>query len=344
MEFSANQIAELLNGEIVGNSETIVNKLAKIEEGENQSLSFLANLAYEEHLYTTNASIVIVNKDFTPAKPVKDTCTLIKVDNAYECFAQLLDTYNQFKHNKSGIEDLAFIAENATVGENAYVAGFAYIGENAKIGNNVKIYPHAYIGDNVTVGDNTTIFSGVKIYHDCEIGANCTFHAGTVIGSDGFGFAPNSENEYNKVAQIGNVIVEEHVEMGANCTIDRATMGSTVIKKGVKLDNLVHVAHNVVIGNNSVVAGQTGIAGSTKIGESCMFGGQVGVTGHITLGNNVKVAAQSGVSKSVKENTNLQGSPAMDLKEFYKAYAGFKNLPDILKRLNELERKVQGNE
>lgn len=344
MEFSANQIAELLNGEIVGNSETIVNKLAKIEEGENQSLSFLANLAYEEHLYTTNASIVIVNKDFTPAKPIKETCTLIKVDNAYECFAQLLDTYNQFKHNKSGIEDLAFIAENATVGENVYVAGFAYIGEDAKIGNNVKIYPHAYIGDNVTVGDNTTIFSGVKIYHDCEIGSNCTFHAGTVIGSDGFGFAPNSENEYNKVAQIGNVIVEDHVEMGANCAIDRATMGSTVIKKGVKLDNLVHVAHNVVIGNNSVVAGQTGIAGSTKIGESCMFGGQVGVTGHITLGNNVKVAAQSGVSKSVKENTNLQGSPAMDLKEFYKAYAGFKNLPDILKRLNELERKVQSNE
>jgi UDP-3-O-[3-hydroxymyristoyl] glucosamine N-acyltransferase len=344
MEFSANQIAELLNGEIVGNSEAIVNKLAKIEEGESQSLSFLANLAYEEHIYTTNASIVIVNKDFTPAKPLKETCTLIKVDNAYECFAQLLDTYNQFKHNKNGIEDLAFIAENATVGENVYVAGFAYIGENAKVGNNVKIYPHAYIGDNVTVGDNTTIFSGVKIYHDCEIGANCTFHAGTVIGSDGFGFAPNSENEYNKVAQIGNVIVEDHVEMGANCAIDRATMGSTVIKKGVKLDNLVHVAHNVVIGNNSVVAGQTGIAGSAKIGESCMFGGQVGVTGHITLGNNVKVAAQSGVSKSVKENTNLQGSPAMDLKEFYKAYAGFKNLPDILKRLNELERKVQGNE
>ena len=344
MEFSANQIADLLNGEIVGNSEAIVNKLAKIEEGETQSLSFLANLAYEEHLYTTNASIVIVNKDFTPAKPLKETCTLIKVDNAYECFAQLLDTYNQFKHNKSGIEDLAFIAENATVGENVYVAGFAYIGENAKIGNNVKIYPHAYIGDNVTVGENTTIFSGVKIYHDCEIGANCTFHAGTVIGSDGFGFAPNSENEYNKVAQIGNVIIEDHVEMGANCAIDRATMGSTIIKKGVKLDNLVHVAHNVVIGNNSVVAGQTGIAGSTKIGESCMFGGQVGITGHITLGNNVKVAAQSGVSKSVKENTNLQGSPAMDLKEFYKAYAGFKNLPDILKRLNELERKVQDNE
>lgn len=344
MEFSANQIAELLNGEIVGNSEAIVNKLAKIEEGESQSLSFLANLAYEEHLYTTNASIVIVNKDFTPAKPVKNTCTLIKVDNAYECFAQLLDTYNQFKNNKSGIEDLAFIAENTIVGENVYIAGFAYISENAKIGDNVKIYPHVFIGDNVTVGDNTTIFSGVKIYHNCEIGANCTFHAGTVIGSDGFGFAPNSENEYNKVAQIGNVIVEDHVEMGANCAIDRATMGSTLIKKGVKLDNLVHVAHNVVIGNNSVVAGQTGIAGSTKIGESCMFGGQVGVTGHITLGNNVKAAAQSGISKSVKENTNLQGSPAIDLKEFYKSYAGFKNLPDILKRLNELERKVQGNE
>ena len=343
MEFSANQIANLIQGEIVGNTEVIVNKLAKIEEGEKGSLSFLANLAYEEHLYTTDASIVIVNKDFTPAKPIKDTCTLIKVDNAYECFAKLLDTYNQFKHNKSGIEDLAFIADSASVGENVYVAGFAYISENAKIGNNVKIYPHVFIGDNVSIGDNTTIFSGVKIYHDCIVGSDCTFHSGTVIGSDGFGFAPNHENEYNKVAQIGNVIIEDHVEMGANCTIDRATMGSTVIKKGVKIDNLVHVAHNVVIGDNSVVAGQTGIAGSTKIGKYCMFGGQVGVTGHITLGNQVKVAAQSGISKSVPDNTNLQGSPAMDIKEFYRAYAGFKNLPDIIKRLNELERKVQEN-
>ena len=344
MEFSANQIAELLQGEIIGNAEAVVNKLAKIEEGEQGALSFLANLAYEEHLYTTNASIVIVNKDFTPAKPVKDTCTLIKVDNAYECFAKLLEMYNQFKHNKTGIEDLAFIAENASIGENVYIAGFAYISENAKIGNNVKIYPHVFIGDNVTVGNNTTIFSGVKIYHDCEIGANCTFHSGTVIGSDGFGFAPNSENEYNKVAQIGNVIVEDHVEMGANCTIDRATMGSTVIKKGVKLDNLVHLAHNVVIDENGVMAAQSGVAGSTKIGKNIMVGGQVGITGHILVGDNVKIAAQSGISKNVKENAVLQGSPAMDLKEFYKAYAGFKNLPDILKRLNELERKVQGNE
>ncbi len=340
MEFSANQIAELLNGEVIGNANAVVNKLSKIEEGENQSLSFLANLAYEEHLYTTDASIVIINRDFIPAKPVKDTCTLIKVDNAYECFAKLLDTYNQFKHNKSGIEELAFIDNSAKIGENVYIAGFAYISENAKIGNNVKIYPHAFIGDNVTIGDNTMVFSGVKIYHDCQIGANCTFHAGSIIGSDGFGFAPNSENEYNKVAQIGNVIIEDHVDIGANCTIDRATMGSTVIKKGVKLDNLVHVAHNVVIGDNSVVAGQTGIAGSTKIGKYCMFGGQVGVTGHITLGDNVKVAAQSGISKSIADNTDLQGSPAMDIKEFYRAYAGFKNLPDIIKRLNELERKV----
>lgn len=343
MEFSANQIAELLNGEIVGNAETVVNKLSKIEEGEDQSLSFLANLAYEEHLYTTDASIVIINKDFTPAKPVKDSCTLIKVDNAYECFAKLLETYNQFKGNKEGIEDLAFIANSATVGDKVYIGNFAYISENAVLGNNVKIYPHVYIGDNVKVGDNTTIFSGVKIYHDCVVGSNCTFHSGTVIGPDGFGFAPNSENEYNKVPQIGNVIVEDYVEMGANCTIDRATIGSTVIKKGVKLDNLVHVAHNVVIGENSVVAGQTGIAGSTKIGKYCMFGGQVGVTGHITLGDNVKVAAQTGISKSIPANTDLQGSPAMNIKDFYRAYAGFKNLPDIINRLNELERKVNKN-
>ncbi len=344
MEFSANQIAELLNGEIIGDSEAKVNQLAKIEEGEAQSLSFLANLAYEEHLYTTDASIVIINKDFTPAQPVKNTCTLIKVDNAYECFAQLLETYNQFKNNKSGIEELAFIDTSAKVGEDAYIGGFAYISEGAILGKNVKIYPHVYIGNNVKVGDNTTLFSGVKIYHDCVIGSNCTIHSGTVIGPDGFGFAPNSENEYNKVPQIGNVIVEDHVEMGANCTIDRATIGSTKIKKGVKLDNLVHVAHNVIIGNNSVVAGQTGIAGSAKIGENCMFGGQVGVTGHITLGDNVRVAAQTGVSKSYKDNATLQGSPAFEVKEFTKSYVGFKNLPDIIKRLNELERKVNDNE
>ncbi len=340
MEFSANQIAELLNGEIVGNADTVVNKLSKIEEGENQSLSFLANLAYEEHLYTTDASIVIINKDFTPAKPVKQSCTLIKVDNAYECFAKLLETYNQFKGNKEGIESMAFIADSAKVGENVYIANFAYISDNATIGNNVKIYPHVFIGDNVKIGDNTTLFSGVKIYHDCEIGSHCTFHSGTVIGPDGFGFAPNSENEYNKVPQIGNVIVEDHVEMGSNCTIDRATIGSTRIKKGVKLDNLVHIAHNVVIGENSVLAGQIGVAGSTKIGQNCMFGGQVGITGHITVGDNVKVAAQSGISKSVEDGKALQGSPAIDIKEFYRAYAGFKNLPDIINRLNELERKV----
>ncbi|MCB0402328.1 MAG: UDP-3-O-(3-hydroxymyristoyl)glucosamine N-acyltransferase [Flavobacteriales bacterium] len=343
MEFSAHQIAALLNGEIVGNAEAVVNKLAKIEEGEAQSLSFLANLAYEEHLYTTDASIVIINKDFNPAKPVKETCTLIKVDNAYECFAKLLETYNQFKGNKEGIEDMAYIDPTAQVGDHVYVANFAYIGEHVQIGNNVKIYPHVYIGDHAKIGDNTTLFSGVKIYHECEIGSNCTIHAGTAIGQDGFGFAPNSDNEYNKVPQIGNVIIEDHVEIGANCTIDRATMGSTKIKKGVKLDNLVHVAHNVEIGKNSVVAGQCGVAGSTKIGENCMFGGQVGITGHITVGNNVKVAAQSGISKSVQDGKALQGSPALDIKEFYRAYAGFKNLPDIINRLNELERKVNKN-
>ena len=340
MEYSAHQIAELLNGEVVGNSEVKVNKLSKIEEGELHSLSFLANLAYEEHLYTTNASIVIINKDFTPSKQVKDTCTLVKVDNAYECFAKLLEVYNQVKNNKSGIEERCFISEKATLGDNPYIAAFAYIADGAAIGNNAKIYPHVFIGDNVIIGDNVTIFSGVKIYHDSVIGNNCTFHSGTIIGSDGFGFAPNSENQYNKVPQIGNVVIEDYVEIGANSCIDRATMGSTIIKKGVKLDNLVHVAHNVIIGENSVIAGQTGISGSTKIGKNCMFGGQVGLVGHLSIGDNVKIAAQSGVTKNIKENMTIQGSPAFPDKDYKRSYAAFKNLPDLIARLNELEKQI----
>ena len=340
MEFSAKQIAELLNGEIVGDSKVIVNKLSKIEEGEINSLSFLANLAYEEHLYSTNASIVIINKDFTPSKPIKPSCTLVKVDNAYECFAKLLDTYNQLKGNKNklGIEKGSYISENSTIGKDVYIGAFAYISEAAKIGDNVQIYPQAYIGDNVIIGDNTLIYSGVKIYHDCEIGKNCILHAGAVIGSDGFGFAPNKENSYDKIPQIGNVIIEDDVEIGPNNCIDRATMGSTIIKKGVKTDNLVHIAHNVVVGENTVLAGQTGISGSSKIGKNCMTGGQVGITGHITVGNNVKIAGQSGVSKSVKDNEVLQGSPAFSYKNFMRSYAVFKNLSSIDNRLNKLEK------
>ncbi len=342
MEFSAIQIAELLNGKVEGDSEAKVNKLSKIEEGEPNSLSFLANPAYQEYLYTTDASIVIVNKDFQLEKPVKETCTLIRVDNAYECFAKLLETYNQIKNNKTGIDDRAVISSSAKVGENVYIGACVVIGENAQIGNNVKIYPNTYIGDNVKIGDNTIVFSGVNIHQDCVIGKHCTFHSGVVIGGDGFGFAPNSENNYNKVPQIGNVIVEDHVEVGSNTTIDRATLGSTVIKKGVKLDNLIQVAHNVVIGENTVIASQTGIAGSTKIGKNCMIGGQVGIVGHLNIADGVKIAAQSGIGTSIeKEGMIVQGSPAFYIGDYKRAYVGFRKLPEILDKLKELENKIK---
>ena len=339
MEFTAEQIAGLLDGEIEGNPQTLINKLSKIEEGEPQSLSFLANLAYEEHLYTTDASIVIINKDLNLVKAPKSTCTLIRVSNAYECFAKVLDVYNQQRNNKSGIEKSTYISESAVVGDNIYLGAFSYISDNATIGKNVKIYPQAYIGDGVNIGDDTTIFSGVKIYHDCKIGKECIIHAGSVIGSDGFGFAPNKEDAYDKIPQIGNVIIEDNVEIGANNCIDRATMGSTLIKKGVKTDNLVHIAHNVVVGSNTVLAGQTGISGSAKVGENCMVGGQAGITGHITVGNNVKIAGQSGVSKNIKDNEVLQGSPALPIKNYMRSYASFKNLPDIIEKINKLGKK-----
>jgi UDP-3-O-[3-hydroxymyristoyl] glucosamine N-acyltransferase len=338
MEFTAEQIAGLLNGDIEGDSESVVNKLSKIEEGESQSLSFLANLAYAEHIYTTNASIVIINKDFKLEKKVKDTCTLIRVDDAYSSFTKLLEVYNQSKSVKTGIEKQSYIAESAVVGDDLYLGAFAYISDNAIIGNNVKIYPQAYIGDNVKIGDNTILFSGVKIYHECVIGKDCIIHAGAVIGSDGFGFAPNDKNSYDKIPQIGNVIIEDDVEIGPNNCIDRATMGSTIIKKGVKTDNLVHIAHNVVVGENTVLAGQTGISGSAKIGKNCMTGGQVGITGHITIGDNVKIAGQSGVSKSIKDNQVLQGSPAFNYKDYMRSYASFKNLASLTDRVNKLEK------
>jgi UDP-3-O-[3-hydroxymyristoyl] glucosamine N-acyltransferase len=343
MEFTAEQIAGLLNGEVEGNPSSVVNKLAKIEEGETQSLSFLANLAYAQHLYTTDASIVIVNKDYVLEKPVKETLTLIRVDDAYQCFTKLLEMYDSMKTNKLGIEKQTAISDSATLGENLYIGAFAYISDNAVIGNNTKIYPHTFIGDNVKIGDNTIIYAGVKIYHECVIGSNCIVHAGAVIGSDGFGFAPNEKGEFTKIPQLGNVIIEDNVEVGPNNCIDRATLGSTIIKRGVKLDNLVHIAHNVVVGENTVLAGQTGISGSSKIGKNCMTGGQVGITGHITVGNNVKIAGQSGVSKNIKDNEVLQGSPAFNIKEYMRSYASFKNLPSIIERINELERKEKEN-
>ena len=343
MEFSANQIAELLSGTVEGNSEVIVNKLSKIEEGEINSISFLSNPAYQEYIYETDASVVIVNKDLELEKPVKETLTLIRVDNAYECFAKVLEAYSQIKSDsKKGIEPNSHISETAILGDNVYVGAFAYIGENVKIGKNVKIYPNSFIGDDTVIGDNTIVNASVKIYHECIIGANCTFHSGVVIGGDGFGFAPNKENDYRKIPQIGNVIIEDHVEIGANTCVDRATMGSTIIKKGAKLDNLIQIGHNVTVGENAVIVSQTGIAGSTKIGKNCLIGGQVGIVGHLTIADGAKIAAQSGVGSSITEEGKVvQGSPAFAMGDYKRSYVGYRKLPEILERLAELENKLK---
>lgn len=340
MKFTAKQIAETLNGTIEGNPEIIVYKLSKIEEGTEGSLSFLANKLYTQYIYTTSASIVIVNKDFIAEQEIKST--LIKVDDAYSAFATLLEMYNQIKLNKSGISTLAFISETATISSNNYIGEFAYIGENVVIGENTKIYPQVYIGDNCKIGNNTTLYAGVKIYSDIEIGNNCILHAGVVIGADGFGFAPQNDNNYQKIAQIGNVVIEDDVEIGANTTIDRATLGSTIIKKGVKIDNLNQIAHNVVIGENTVIAALSGISGSAKVGKNCMIGGQVGIVGHISIADNVKIAAQSGIPSSIKKDGEiLMGSPALQLNEYKKSYVHFKNLNKFDAKIKELENKIK---
>ena len=343
MEYTAKQISELLGGTVEGNAEEKVNRLSKIEEGTAGSLSFLANPKYEEHIYTTNASVVIVSKDFAPAKKIK--LTLIRVENAYAAFVQLLEIYNGIQRDKKGIEQPSYIHDTAQLGANVYVGAFAYIGKNVRVGSNVKIYPQVFVGDNVTVGNNTTLFAGVKIYSDCVIGSDCTLHTGTVIGADGFGFTPNSENEYKKVAQIGNVIIEDHVEIGAVTTIDRATLGSTIIRKGVKLDNLIQVAHNVEIGENTVIAAQTGIAGSTKIGRDCMIGGQVGIVGHIAIADGVKIAAQSGIGSSITTAGEIvQGSPAFNISDYKRTYVLFRKLPEMEKRIQQLEELISALE
>ncbi|MDO3694943.1 UDP-3-O-(3-hydroxymyristoyl)glucosamine N-acyltransferase [Wenyingzhuangia sp. chi5] len=331
MEFKATQIAEILGGDIVGDASATVSTLAKIEEGEKGSMTFLSNPKYTSYIYTTNASIVIVNKSFEPTAEI--SATLIKVEDAYQAFTQILEFYNEYKNQKVGIDMNTFISDSAKIGQEIYLGAFAYIGENVVIGNNVKIYPQCYIGDNVEIQDNTTLFSGVKVYADCVIGKNCKIHSGTVIGSDGFGFAPTETGEYKSIPQIGNVVIEDHVDIGANCTIDRATMGTTFIRKGVKLDNLVHVAHNVSIDENTVIAGQSGIAGSSKIGKYCMFGGQVGISGHVSIGDNVKISAKSGVTRNIKNDAVLRGIPSMDYNEYNKAYVMFKKLPEIIKEL-----------
>lgn len=341
MDFIASQIAGLLEGTVVGNENISVNNLSKIEEGQPNTLSFLSNLKYEEYLYTTGASIVIVDKSFEPSTSIPNTCTLIKVESAQAAFAKLLEIYNQVKRKKSGIHPSSYISDSATIGEEVYIGANCSIGDNVTIGNNVHVYPNSYIGDNVKIGDDCMFFAGVRVYSDCLIGKSCTLHSGVIIGGDGFGFVPNRNGNYSKVPQIGNAILEDYVEIGSNTTIDRATLGSTIIRKGVKLDNLIQVAHNVEIGENTVIAAQTGIAGSTKIGKNCMIGGQVGIVGHITIADEVKIAAQSGVGHAIAEKGQiLQGSPAFPIGDYKRSYVVYRGLPDLKRKVDELEKKL----
>lgn len=338
MKFTAAQIASILEGEVVGNPNVEVYKLSKIEEGSEGSLTFLANPKYVNFIYSTQASIAIVNHTFEPEQAV--SATLIKVEDAYKSFSKLLEYYNQVKLMKSGIEQPSVISEGVIYGEGLYLGSFCYIGKNVKIGTNVKIYPNSFIGDNVVIGDNCVFFAGARIYSETEIGNNCVIHSGTIVGSDGFGFAPNEDGTYNKVPQIGNVVIEDNVEIGACSTIDRATLGSTIIRKGVKLDNQIQVAHNVEIGENTVIAAQTGIAGSTKIGKNCIIGGQVGIAGHLTLADGVRIQAQSGIGKSLKEGETVQGSPSFNYGDYNKSYVHFKNLPKIVNDIHELKKII----
>ena len=338
MKFTAAQIAGILEGEVEGNPEVEVSKLSKIEEGIPESLSFLSNPKYTQYIYTTKASAVIVDKNFKAENRINTT--LIRVDDAYKSFSKLLEYYNQVKMNKTGIEQPVFISESANYGKNIYVGAFAYISDSVKIGDNVKIYPNVYIGDNVIIANNVTLFSGAKIYSDTQIGNNCVIHSSAILGADGFGFSPNEKGEFIKVPQTGNVIIEDNVDIGAATSIDRATLGSTIIRKGVKLDNQIQIAHNVEIGENTVIAAQTGIAGSTKIGKNCMIGGQVGIAGHLSIGNNVRIQAQSGIGRNVKDNETLQGSPALTYNDYNKSYVHFKNLPKIINRLITIEKNI----
>jgi UDP-3-O-[3-hydroxymyristoyl] glucosamine N-acyltransferase len=340
MEFTTQQIAYLIGGEIKGDQSLKINKLAKIQEAEQGCISFLSNPKYENFIYSTNASAVIVNKTFVPKEQIKTT--LILVDDPYSSFTTLLEEYHRvMSFNKAGIENPCFIGENSKTGEKIYRGAFSYIGSNCKIGNNVKIYPQVYVGDNVTIGDNTIIYSGVKIYADTQIGSYCTFHSGCVIGSDGFGFAPQPDGSYKSIPQVGNVIIEDHVDIGANTVIDCATMGSTIIHEGVKLDNLIQIAHNVEIGKHTAIAAQTGISGSAKIGDNCLIGGQVGIVGHISIANKTSIGAQSGIGKTITESgTAVQGSPAFDYKKNLKAITVYKKLPELQKRVQELEEKI----
>ena len=337
MEFTAKQIAAYLQGEIVGDENATVPTFAKIEEGVPGAISFLSNPKYTPYLYDTQASIVLVNKDFVPEHEVKPT--LIKVDNAYDCLARLLTLYEQSKPKKTGIDPLAFIAPTAQVGKDVWIAPFAYVGEHAVVGDRTRIYPHATVDDGARIGEDCILYAGATVYHDCRIGNRCTLHAGSVVGADGFGFAPTPQG-YEKIPQIGIAVLEDDVEIGANACVDRATMGATIIHKGVKLDNLVQIAHNDEIGAHTVMAAQAGVAGSTKVGEWCMFGGQVGVAGHIHIGDRVVFGAQSGVPSSVKSDQRLIGAPPMEEKPFFKSSAIFRKLPDMYFELNALRKEL----
>ena len=345
MEFTAEQIAGLLGGEIEGDAQAKVSDMAKIEEGKEGSITFLANPKYESFIYTTKATIALVNTTFVAEKSLPESLTLIRVEDAYQALTTLLGYYDQASNQKTGIEQPSFISETASLGEDCYVGAFAYIGNNVQIGENVKIYPHVFIGDGVTIEDNSTLFSGVKVYHNCKIGKSCTVHSGVILGSDGFGFAPSAANDYKKVPQIGNVILEDFVEIGSNSTIDRATMGSTIIKKGVKLDNLIQIAHNVEIGENTVIAAQTGVAGSTKIGKNTMIGGQVGIGGHITIADEVKIAGQSGVGSSVVQKGKvLQGTPAIAMSDSLRCSVLYRSLPKMRAQIIKIENQLKNEE
>lgn len=340
MEFTVKQIASLLNGEVAGDDTLTINQLSKIEEGQPGSISFLANLKYESHLYTTQASVVIVDRSFAPKKPVP--ATLIFVENSYSAFTRLLEEYQQRSNNgRTGVEQPSFLGEGSTVGDGGYRGAFAYVGKNCRIGRNVRLYPQAYIGDNVSIGDNSVIHSGAKILNNCQLGEFCTIHPNAVIGSEGFGFAPQPDGTYRNVPQLGNVILEAYVSVGANTTIDCATIGSTIIREGAKIDNLVQIAHNVEIGRHTVIAAQTGISGSTKIGDHCVIAGQVGIVGHITIANNTKVGAKSGINRTIKEEgQSLNGVPMQEIKDSLRAQALFRKLPQLDKRVQEIEKIV----
>lgn len=339
MEFSAKQIAEFIHGVIVGDENATVHTFAKIEEGVPGAISFLSNPKYTHYIYETKSTIVLVNKDFEPERPVN--ATLIKVDNAYESVAKLLTLYEMSKPKKTGIHPLACIDPTAKIGKDVYIDAFAYVGANAVIGDGVALHPHATVCENAVIGENSILYPNVTVYYDCRVGKRCILHAGSVVGADGFGFAPSPEG-YEKIPQIGIAMLEDDVEIGANTCVDRATMGATIVHKGVKLDNLIQIAHNVEVGSHTVMASQVGIAGSTKVGEWCMFGGQVGLAGHIRVGNHVNIGAQSGIPGTVKgDNLTIMGSPAIDAKQFFKSSVIYKKLPDMYQTLNRMEKEIE---